>query len=304
MDNIEKKALYESKKKIVNNLANEDDIIEISIIKSNVHLTKPTKTEFWISRQNEVVKFLNDCCKILLHRNINLVINVGLHDIYHNNLGIMVFSTPNSKQQNILIPDYYSMLDYNGKLDTKDNMSFESKLNKAIFVGSSTGSVNPRVNERLNLCDNFKNNNNIKCYISNFCQINMSDIHYEYPNYRLFSSLHIPISKQLEYKYIINVDGNTCTLDRIPWIFNSNSLCLKKKSTHKCWYYDFMNKNEHFVEFDNDDEIEKIINTISLNDCKRIIKNANEFCNNYLKKNCHLQYMSKLLYFISKNVGN
>jgi len=303
MDNIEKKALYESKKKLVNNLANEDDIIEISIINNDVHLTKPTKTEIFVCRQNEVVNFLNDCCKII-DKNINLVINVGLNDTYHNNLGIMVFSITNSNQQNILIPDYYSMKNYDGKLDIKDNLLFDKKSNKAIFVGSSTGSINSRVNERLNLCNNFINNNHIKCYISNFCQISMSDINNEYPNYRLFSSRHIPISKQLEYKYIINVDGNTCAWDRIPWILNSNSLCLKKKSSHKCWYYDFMNKDEHFIEFVNDDEIEKKINTISLNECNKIINNANEFCNNYLRRNCHLEYMSKLLYYISKNVGN
>jgi hypothetical protein len=300
MKNIEKKALYESKKKMVKNLANEDDIIEISIVNNIVHLTKPTKTEIYVCRQNEVVTFLNDCCKIL-DKNINLVINIGLHDTYKDNLGIMVFSITNSNQQNILIPDYYSMSNYDGKLDINVDIPFDQKLNKAIFVGSSTGSVNPRINERLNLCNTFINNNNIKCYISNFCQININDIIKEYPNYRLFSSSHIPILNQLEYKYIINVDGNTCTWDRIPWILNNNSICLKKKSNHKCWYYDFMNKGEHFIEFDNDNEIQEKINKISFNDCKRIINNANQFCNNYLKRNCHLQYMAKLLYYISKN---
>jgi hypothetical protein len=53
-------------------------------------------------------------------------------------------------------------------------------------------------------------------------QINMNLITNEYPNYQSFSSNYISIATQLEYKYIITIDGNTTTWDRIPWVFNSN----------------------------------------------------------------------------------
>jgi hypothetical protein len=127
----------------------------------------------------------------------------------------------------------------------------------------------------------------------------MNDIIAEYPNYTLISSNGLSIEQQQEYKYIINVDGNTCAWDRVPWVLYSNSVCLKKTSNNVCWYYDFMLKNEHYVEFDDDSEIEHIINTISIDDCKRIISNANQFCDDYLKINSHLLYMSKLLHYIS-----
>ena len=51
-------AIRESKKKLVNNLANEDDIIEISIIDSIPYLTKQTKNSCFIDRQNKTFEFI------------------------------------------------------------------------------------------------------------------------------------------------------------------------------------------------------------------------------------------------------
>lgn len=300
-ENICRRALNESKKKIVNNLANSDDIIEITIIDNIVTLTKETNNNLFKSRQTQVLQFINESCK-LLDKCINITINIGLHDTYHSNLGIMIFAG-NKNTENIFIPDTYAMNNYNNILQ-KDTICFENKKNKAIFIGSSTGDSNPKYNERLNLCNKYINSTQINCYIHNFCQINMDLLKNEYPNYQLFSSNGISIKEQLEYKYIINIDGNTTSWDRIPWIFNSNSLCLKKKSNQISWYYDFMLKDEHYIEFDDDSLIETIINTIPINECQRIIKNANQFVNDYLKNTSHKIYMAKLLYYLSiKNIN-
>jgi hypothetical protein len=298
-DKISSIAIRESKKKIINNLANEDDIIEITIIDSIPYLSKPTKNSGFIDRQTKTFEFIKS---LSLHPKINIKINVGLHDSYSKNLGIMVYSlNKNIDKENILIPDYYSMCNYDGKLNRNDNIVLDKKANKAIFIGASTGSYNPNENERLQLCNKYVNSYNIKCYINNFCQIDNEKIKNVFPNYMLFKSNNMSIQEQLNYKYIINVDGNTCAWDRLPWILNSNSLCLKKTSNIQCWYYDFLVKNEHFVEFDNDEEVEEIINTITLDNCKRITSNANNFCHDYLRKVCHQTYMSELLYYITLN---
>jgi hypothetical protein len=295
-ENICRKALNESKKDIVNNLANEDDIIEITIINNIATLTKETGNHGYIDRQTSVLRFINESCK-LLEEYINMTINIGLGDTYYSNLGIMIFAGEENTE-NIIIPDYYAMDDYNNMIQ-KDNICFENKKNKAIFIGSSTGDFNPKYNERLNLCNKYSNNTEINCYINKFCQINMNLIINEYPNYQSFSSNYISIATQLEYKFIISIDGNTTTWDRIPWIFNSNSVCLKKKSNQICWYYEFMLKDQHYIEFEDDSLIETIINTISINECQRIIKNANIFVDDYLKHTSQKLYMSKLLYYLS-----
>ena len=60
-----------------------------------------------------------------------------------------------------------------------------------------------------------------------------------------------------------------------------------------------MLKDEHYIEFEDDSLIETIINTIPINECQRIIKNANQFVDNYLKHTSQKMYMSKLLYYLS-----
>ena len=56
-----------------------------------------------------------------------------------------------------------------------------------------------------------------------------------------------------------------------------------------------------FIEFNNDEEIEQIIKTVSIDNCKRITNNANKFVKNYLKKNFHEIYMAELIYYLTLN---
>jgi hypothetical protein len=298
-DNICKKAFEEAKNPFINNIANGDDIIEISIRNNVPFVTKSNNSDFWRCRMVETIKFLEKCCKFLDQQNpINLVINIGLHDSYDNDLGIMVFSLRHQNDKNIIIPNTAEMANYGGKLNNIFHRELDNnaKIKCAIFVGSSTGSFDPKNNERLQLCNKYVNHPNIKCYINNFCQIDFNKIKETYPNYELFKSNNIDINTQLKYKYVISVDGNTAAWERVPWILNSKSVLSKKKSTHKTWYYDFLIKNEHYIEFDDNSELENIINNTSDEECKRIIDNANIFCKNYLHEISHLTYMSKLLY--------
>jgi hypothetical protein len=303
-DNICKKAFEEANKPFINNIANGDDIIEISIRNNVSFLTKTNNSDHWKHRRHGVINFVEKCCKLLDPQNpINLVINVGLHDAYHEDLGIMVFSLRPENKTNLVIPDLYAMDNYGGKLNNIDNFNNNSKIKGAIFIGSATGPSNPENNQRLQLCNKYVNHKNIKCYISWF----LPEYYFNpkittiFPNYELFKSNNIDINTQLKYKYVISVDGHTTAWDRVPWILNSKSVLLKKKSSHKNWYYDFLIKNEHYIEFDDDSELENIINNTSDDECKRIIDNANNFVKNYLHEISHLTYMSKLLYYLSLN---
>jgi hypothetical protein len=74
---------------------------------------------------------------------------------------------------------------------------------------------------------------------------------------------------------------------------------LKKKSDHVCWYYDFLENGKHFIEFDEFDEIEKIMDTITPEQYESIIKNANAFVKEYLDYDKQLAYMGHLLFHCS-----
>jgi hypothetical protein len=105
------------------------------------------------------------------------------------------------------------------------------------------------------------------------------------------------LEEQYKYRYIISIDGNTSAWDRVPWILNSNSVLLMKKSEHKCWYYDFLIPNVHYIPFDDDTDLEAIV--LSNEDRSKIIKNANQFVKDYLAYDKHKLYMQYLLQAMS-----
>jgi hypothetical protein len=70
------------------------------------------------------------------------------------------------------------------------------------------------------------------------------------------------------------------------------------RSDQVSWYYPFMKKGEHYLEFDNFDDIESLVRTPD-HICETILKNSSNFVNQYLRPDAHMDYMSKVLYYSS-----
>lgn len=51
----------------------------------------------------------------------------------------------------------------------------------------------------------------------------------------------------LKYKYIVDVDGNSCSFERYFWALLSNSVVLKQLTPNIQWYYGALHPYEHFV---------------------------------------------------------
>ena len=290
-----------SKMNIAINKHNHDNIIEITIENDNVIITQPTNNHTFKGREFNVKTFLQEVCN-WVDSTINLKFNFNLDDSDLtkdiNNSGIFAFSRPKDHEQ-ILMPDMYAMGDYDKKLEYIDNMNWNNKYHKAIFIGSSTGNYNPEYNKRLQLCNYFLNHNDIKCYISHICQISENNIANTYPDYKNFMHNMLSIEKQLKYKFVISVDGNTTAWDRVPWILNSKSVLLKQKSNDECWYYDLLIPDVHFIEFDHPSEIIDIIANTTQEKYEYIVNNANNFVNDYLTFEKQRRYAAYLLYYCS-----
>jgi len=297
-ENINRMALQEARKTLRN--VTSEGTIEITILKNVPLLTKSTENRNSQARQAAVVQFIKEACGLLESTIDQLVLSIGLGD-GSPDMGILSFSD-SEMSSNILIPDYYAMIDYSGMLKIPDGLDFSRKINKAFFIGSSTGSEDANYNDRLKLCAAYANHQSVKCYIHNICH-KVEHLKSVYPNYTdwINTSNGRSIPYQRKYKYLINVDGNTCAWDRIPWILNSNSILLKKKSSSssKCWYYDLLENGVHYIEFDKDTEITTIMEKMSTADCQRIIAAANQFCRDYLTRKSHLTYMAKLLHYLT-----
>ncbi len=104
----------------------------------------------------------------------------------------------------------------------------------------------------------------------------------------------------------MDIDGNTCSWDRIVWIMKSNCICLKKKSDNMNWYYPLLVKDLHYYEFNTPEELNDLIkklNRMSKKNRLKIRKNIKEsknFVSNYLGISSHLHYFGQLLHYISE----
>jgi len=126
------------------------------------------------------------------------------------------------------------------------DLPFESKINKACFVGSDTGlKFEDESTQRSRFCHLYKNNEKIYAKITNFVQ---GDFDSE------ISGPYCPVSEQLKYKYILNINGNTTSWERLLWAMNSNSHCIFiKQPLHQndlSWYYHIFDIEKCFIETD------------------------------------------------------
>jgi hypothetical protein len=240
------------------------------------------------NRHRTVLNFLNQACKGC---NLNIFFYIYMQDSTNQNIPILTFSGDLSS--NILMSDLYAIQKYNNNLSLKDNILYEKKDKKALFIGSTTGNFDAKLNERLKMCEKYRKHDIIHCYINNICQMSCTSVRNAYPHYNEFVVPTKSFHQMCKYKYIISIDGNTSCWDRIPLFLNSNSILLIKNSNHKCWYYDFLIPNVHYIPFDDDTNLEEIIT--SDEDRSHIIKNANQFVEDYLTYDKQLLYMKTLL---------
>ncbi|MBI3236731.1 MAG: hypothetical protein HYZ48_03395 [Chlamydiales bacterium] len=60
-------------------------------------------------------------------------------------------------------------------------------------------------------------------------------------------SPQISIKYHFAYKYLIDIDGNSCTYSRCRWILMSNSVLIKPLSPNIQWYYKTLQPFVHYV---------------------------------------------------------
>jgi hypothetical protein len=295
MENIQNQARIQGAKYIKDTkYILQDCRLSISIVNNIITAIEKSLSPTLLIRYNPVIHFIRNIVKDSIPK-ITTNLCIELNDATNEPISLFCFSSGLS--EHILIPDLYAMTNYDNRLSFKDNISYENKYKKAIFIGSSTGSSTVELNERLHMCNKYRNDSTIHCFINNLCQVSEESTKEIYPNYNDFITTSMTIENQCKYRYIINIDGNTTAWDRVPWILNSNSVLLMKNSKNKCWYTDFLIPNIHYIPFDNDTDLEAIVS--SDEDRTDIIRNANQFVKDYLTHDKHIFYMKCLLQSIS-----
>lgn len=143
-----------------------------------------------------------------------------------------------------------------------DQIEFNEKIPKAIFRGTDSGGE-----ERLKICINSLSNNFLDCKISRFLSNDAESLAKIGIDIKKIKGDWMDHGQQLQYKYIIDAEGHSCSWDRACWGLPSNSivfLILPPKKRALVWYYPFIIENNIIPEFSHSELLK--LNSSSIKD--------------------------------------
>lgn len=196
------------------------------------------------------------------------------YPILHINKYILCFAKHINDDSAICFPDIYYIMSngytsrLNGNtsiLSTIDNnlINWNNKMNKLVYRGNIQ-------NDSIYNFIKYNNRKPREYFFETFNNINDIDC----------SNNYMDKLKQLQYKYILDIDGFTNTWDATIWKLYSGSVLLKQKSIWKQWYYDELIEWIHYIPIENDfSNLIEIIDWCQKNDdkCYQITLNARKF---------------------------
>ncbi len=195
---------------------------------------------------------------------------VSLEDGFEGNPGIgpcFVFAKRADVASLILIPDINALVGYNRlrKMIPKgsERHPWEKKIARSFWRGSSTGGYSTLSNwEHLTRAKlvllSLSHPEEIDARFNSIVQCEP-----EVPilmKAKGMVSSNVNRIDHLKYKYLVDVDGNSCSCERYFWLLLSNSLILKQMTPNIQWYYGALEPYKHYVPVKEDlsDLLEKI----------------------------------------------
>ncbi|OGN60282.1 MAG: hypothetical protein A3D96_05575 [Chlamydiae bacterium RIFCSPHIGHO2_12_FULL_44_59] len=195
---------------------------------------------------------------------------VSLEDGFSGNPGIgpcFVFAKREHVTDLILIPDIKALTGYE-KLrtlipKTTRKWSWSQKVAKCFWRGATTGGYSTLTSwqelarAKLVLLS-LNHPTEIDARFHNVVQCDR-----EVPSFLKAKGMVSPsVSRpdHLKYKYLVDVDGNSCSYERFFWLLLSNSVVLKQITPNVQWYYSALKPYQHFIPIQEDlsDLLEKI----------------------------------------------
>lgn len=234
---------------------------------------------------------------------------IQLHDSYthlqtNEERDMFCFAKHKTHRKPVLLPDPFMMGNFGGKLEVKDTIPFQNKIDKLGFYGVSTGNNNPVQNERIRACEWSLGNADISDFkMTGIVQMDPNDVLRSVPRINEMIAKGVPLEQMHSYKYLLSMDGNTASYDRPCWIMNSKSLLFKYASPDILWYYPLLREGQCYMGVENLNDIRTKV-TIARNNqniVQMMVKNANDFVNDYLKPINTMVYTTELFETIASN---
>lgn len=180
----------------------------------------------------------------------------------------------------------------------KYDKPFYKKINKVIWRGSTTGFPENK-GSRFHLVEKYFNDNVIDVGFNKIVQ-NRNE-------YKKYIKKNITIKEQLEYKFIISVEGNDVA-SGLKWQLYSNSIVLMTEPKIESWLMEFKLKPYiHYVPIKEDfSNIKEQMNWCNNNiqKCLKIVNRSKSFVSQFLnirreniiKKKIFIKYFENIIF--------
>ncbi len=156
----------------------------------------------------------------------------------------------------ILMPDFEALAGYDNIFSSIEHgynkYPWHSKINSVFWRGSATGAdIGSNSFPRKEFLAYAKSQTIIDAgftgYTEYLPQNLLKDLSNNYPIQKIVTR-----PEHLAYKFLIDIDGNSCTYSHMAWILYSNSLLMKHQSNNIQWYYNKIKPYEHYIPVKSD----------------------------------------------------
>lgn len=280
---------------------------------SKAKITKQTPS-LCNTRLNIVLNYLNSLGKRAKLPDVCFVLSP--HDGISFSTPIPIFTFAKSKQATgaILFPDFEACekpdKGHYPKLCKK--YPWKKKNSKGFFRGATTGkwSAGPPP----------FNNSRAQAVELSYLYPNLLDANFSYfspevgpilEEFKAWMRLigKSPSSRSVEdhykYRYLLDIDGNSCTYSRFRWILFSNSTPVKVLSNNIQWYYGALTPFEHYVPVQEDlSDFVEVIHFLKQHDkeAQQIAQNGQEIARKIFSQEKLDEYVLKLLWAYSERL--
>jgi hypothetical protein len=205
------------------------------------------------------------------------------YPLLHKNSTILGQCVHPDTAHTIAVPDryYFCLNRYNLYHAIHRGVPFHQKKNQIVFAGNERG--NPK---------NYTKRRDIQ----------MNQREYFKSAHIAKDNIHCPQQIQREeminYKYILDIDGNASTWDATAWKLNSGSVIFKTDSNWVQWFYDDYKPWTHYIPVNDDfSDIQEKFKWCEEHqaECEEIVKNAKKLFHTIYRHENVVKYTKKTI---------
>ena len=207
----------------------------------------------------------------------------NMYPVFHKQKYVLAQSTHPDTAYTIAVPDryYYELNQYNLYRSIHRGIPFKNKISKIVYAGNDRGSKY-----------NFTKRRDIS--VSQRAYFSSDSV----PKENIHAPSQIERNDMINYKYILDIDGNASTWDATAWKLNSGSVILKTDSNWEQWFYEEYKPWVHYVPVADDfSDIQERYKWCEANPekCEEMIRKAKELFQTIYRHENVLKYVNNLL---------